>query len=64
MHLYSSGYLITVHSFVHTNAFNYSNNLPDKAVQGVVTVKQPNGIFLSCLINFMILSSSSFPRLG
>lgn len=62
--LFFSAYLISIHHFVHTGAFTYSNNVPDKAVQGVATVKQPVGNFLSCLINFMILSSSSFPRLG
>lgn len=38
-------YLITIHSFVHTNAFKYSTNLPDKAVQGGATMKQPNEFF-------------------
>lgn len=58
-----SAYLIAIHSFVQPNAFNYSNNLPDKAVQGVATVKQPTGTFLSCFINVIILSISSFPGL-
>lgn len=62
--LFFSAYVVNIHSFGHGNAFNYSNNLPDKAIKGVTTMKQPTRIFLSCLINFTILSSRSFPRLG
>lgn len=49
--LFFSAYLINIHSFVHTNTCNYLNIHPEKAVQGVATVKQPTAIFLSCLLD-------------